>query len=167
MRRPELSKAAGEPTVSPLSSCCRAWTAQPAGQKSCRCRLFQRTEIKTPKRPHVPFEIQEEKKPSLLGVATFQTHKCFKDKNRLSSLSGQRKSLEQGSHVCLFVIRDIFPIPCSLEATQDWEGREVRSLRAGTRPRGQGQLGKGRGRGALPGVPKLWGEDPVVQWNVY
>lgn len=64
-------------------------------------------------------------------MATFQTHKCFKDKNRLSSLSGQRKSLEQGSHVCLFVIRDIFPIPCSLEGTQDWEATRRLPKRAG------------------------------------
>lgn len=78
-----------------------------------------------------PLKYRKEKKPSLLRVATFQTHKCFKDKNRLSSLSGQRKGLEQGSHVCLFVIRDIFPIPCSLEATQDWEAMGRLLKRAG------------------------------------
>lgn len=57
---------------------------------------------------------------------------ALKDKNRLSSLSGQRKSLEQGSHgVCLFAIRDIFPIPCSLEATQDCEATGRLLRRAG------------------------------------
>lgn len=67
-------------------------------------------------------------------MVTFQTHRHFKDKNRLLHLLEQIKSLEQDFQVSLFMLRNIFPTSCSLEAKEDKEMVGKLRTMAGKRP---------------------------------